>query len=162
MNQSLAQWVAAKGGIKISHHEMRGEISRVRGLNKYLRGKRSVVSPTGQDFDRMALWAIEQGFPVTEGTFLDELERDAVALSRGELRNRVFVDYEIQDSDLAYFEGTEANDPDSCCGVCGAYCEDGTCETCTDWAVDIFREFIVRRSRQRAAESFFETMRGVA
>lgn len=161
MNQSLAQWVASRGGIKISNREMRGEISRVRGLNRYLRGKRSVVSPTGQDFDRMALWAIEEGFPVTESTFLDELERDAAALSRGELRNRVWVDYEIQDFDLAY-DGTEAHDHDQCCGVCGAYCEDGTCESCTDWAVAIFREFIVRKSRQLAAESFFESMRGVA
>ena len=166
---SLAQWVASHGGIA-PDSARDGEIGRIRALNGVLRGRRRVVSPTGQAFDRMASWAESAGFAVhSEDEFLDALERDAVALAtKPTTRDRVYVDYELQDCDFAYpeepeIEALDREDHDHTsgnCTVCGKPDENGLCPDCAAWAGDTIRELLMRKEQERQCLRFFETMRG--
>ena len=100
----------------------------------------------------MATWAQEAGFPVhSEDEFLGALEQDANALAtKQDTRNRVRVDYELQDCDFAYPEEECYSRPD----------ENGLCPDCAAWAGNTIRELLTRKEQERQCLRFFETMRG--
>lgn len=152
MNLSLAQWVASNGGVRIDSGSLAGEVARVRELNRMLRGKRSIVRPTGQEPDVLAIWARHEGFPVDERTFLDELERDAIGLAAGSHKGRVYADWDL-DPYLDAFELSEGDpEPTEChrCKVCGSIQDfDTVCNECCRWAVSVAKWSV---------ESFFETI----
>jgi len=158
---SLAQWIAKQGGIALDGM-LSGEVARVRELNKKLRGRRRVVSPTGVALDRLTVYAREAGFQVDDSTILDELERDGNALVEGQIRNRVWADYQLQDYDLDYpCEPMEPEHSHECCSVCGIETDGGLCPQCLAWASGIFTETMIRLEAKQAVLGFFETMRGV-
>jgi hypothetical protein len=164
-NQTLAQWVATHGGIA-PDSARDGEIGRIRALNGVLRGRRRVVSPTGQAFDRMASLAREAGFPVhDEDEFLEALESDAGALaSKQDTRGRCFTDYQLTESDQDFeYECFDREDHDhthGACTVCGRPDENGLCPDCARWAGDAMVELLTRKEQERQCLRFFETMRG--
>ena len=146
MNQSLAQFVANAGGVKTADPALQGELDRCRYLNLALRGRNSVLRPSGLALDVMANDCIDAGYPITEGDFLEALEADAFAWAQGSSRSRVWIDLELSDSYLELFDCEyeswlmeRANAP--VCAVCDAptgttHTRDGDmlCSGCHSWA----------------------------
>ncbi len=104
MSLSLAQYVAQEGGVCLSDSTLQGELDRCRYLNLALRGRNSVLRPSGRQLDVMAIDCIDAGYPITEGDFLEALEADAHAWATKSTRSRVWVDYELSDDDLSLFD----------------------------------------------------------
>ena len=146
MNESLAQFVANAGGVATHDTALQGELDRCRHLNLALRGRNSVLRPTGLPLDVMALDCIDAGYPITEQDFLEALEADALAWAEGNSRHRVWIDVELSDADLELFdceyeswlmERAEA----PVCAVCDSptgntFTRDGEmlCAGCHQWA----------------------------
>lgn len=146
MNQSLAQFVAASGGVRLTDPVLQGELDRVRYLNRALRGRHSVLRTSGRAIDVMALDCIDAGYPIHESNFLEALEADARAWSEGRSTDRVWIDYELSAADLDVFDIEfesflmERHETRSCaiCGRVTTILEDlhgeHMCETCCAWA----------------------------
>lgn len=149
---SLAQYVAQEGGIATNDLALQGELDHVRYLNLALRGRNSVLRPSGRQLDVMAIDCIDAGYPITEGDCLEALEADARAWANKSSRSRVWVDFELSDDDLSLFDAEyesflmeRAQAP-----VCGA-CDSPTgttitfdgemlCAGCHTWATGLTGE----------------------
>ena len=129
---SLAQYVARLGGIRAVKGYDNGEIARVREVNKCLRGKNSIVRPSGTPVDECIAEARGHGYSVEYDTFLDLLTEDAWAIIRDTPLRRVFATYEDPKEWSAWEPEPHFTDH---CSVCGIDAEGAnTCPLCHEWA----------------------------
>lgn len=123
---SLAQFVAKIGGIRTDGAD-RGEVARVREVNRYLRGKNSIIRDSGQTADGILADVRGEGYPVSEENLLDLICQDAWAWIDKSDRHRVLRDYDLQDCDIDPFDeyselgaGIELEAPAIVhCAICG-------------------------------------------
>lgn len=152
MAPSLCQYVAQAGGVKLADAALQGELDSLRYLNQGLRGRNSVLRSTGRPLDIMALDAIDEGYPVTEGGFLESLESDARALTTKTTRGRVWLDYELEYAEICTFDADYESflmERAECpvCASCGVHSYHATehdgetlCEDCIQWAQSLTGE----------------------
>lgn len=105
---TLAQWVAKKGGLRLDDPVLGGEVAEIRELNSKLRGRHALVRSHGVAVDLLALWATEEGYPVIDQQeFLDLLMIDGWAWVTGDDKRRVraYQDDEERDSATDFWKG---------------------------------------------------------
>ncbi len=134
---SLAQYVARLGGLRHVEGHDNGEMATVQEVNKHLKGKNSIVRPSGTPADEILADVNGAGYSVTPDTFLELLTDDAWALIQGRDAHRVFAEYD----DLEDWSAWEL-DSVGTCSVCGGVDVTGNpdnplCDICFDWSLAI-------------------------
>lgn len=130
---SLAQYVAKLGGIRAVSGYDDGEVARVQEVNKHLRGRNSIVRPSGTPADEILADVRGHGFNAKYDTFLRLLTADSWAMIQGRDQHRVFAEY---DDDWTAWE----LDSIGACSVCGGVDVTGNidnplCDLCFDWSL---------------------------
>ncbi len=120
-HMSLAQFVAEQGGIYYQQGEWdAGELANIRYHSSKLKGSNAVFKKSGRPSDLLCIECMLEGYPVDEDNFLQLLERDVFAWSKGSDRYRVLRDTDTDDRDEleAYLQDVQEQEAIATCEVC--------------------------------------------